>query len=170
MSRSNRVIPKSYSSKIEVINRIYRNPKDLFDKFVNVLVNDYELPEEYAIDVIRNLTWGDVNNNFESINIATFTKATAQETFDTCLRGTLKASFADIVKVFGEPHSLGSFDEKTRVGWRIRFDDDTVATIYDYKNETPIEKLTYWSIGGFSDKAIDKIQEAFGSRAHAKKD
>ena len=53
----------------------------------------------------------------------------------------------EMVSVFGE--SLGaSGDGKVRDMWILRFPDGTIATIYDYVDDS------VWHIGGFSDIAV----------------
>ena len=55
--------------------------------------------------------------------------------------------YATMVELFGEPHWQGDGD-KVRVEWCFRFEDGIVFTIYDWKEECPIEQVTDWHFGG----------------------
>ena len=89
------------------------------------------------------------------------------KTSGTHLQGHTQATYADIVKAFGEPMEEGFDDYKSDAEWEILFEDGTVATIYNYKNGinycgesgTPTEQITDWHIGGFNEKAVERIQE-----------
>tara|TARA_B100000683_G_C12444922_1_gene537691 strand:- start:1122 stop:1454 length:333 start_codon:yes stop_codon:yes gene_type:complete len=67
-------------------------------------------------------------------------------------------TYADLVRSFGEPtwDELSEMD-KTRVEWNLTFDLEdgttTRATIYDYKNDTPLDENKVWSIGGWEPMA-----------------
>lgn len=65
--------------------------------------------------------------------------------------GTLRITYSQLLAKLGEP-CFGpehSGDGKVRAEWLLQFEDGSIATIYDYKEyETPIEKVTEWSIGG----------------------
>jgi hypothetical protein len=76
----------------------------------------------------------------------------------TYLQGYLSATFDELVAVFGE--SQGSGDKNTQE-WSLRFEDGTVATIYDWKEyQTPV--YTYdWHVGGASPQALVRVQQAF---------
>jgi hypothetical protein len=49
----------------------------------------------------------------------------------TWLQGAIDADYTDIKKVFGQPGK--GDDYKVQAEWRVKFEDGTVATIYDYK-------------------------------------
>ena len=53
--------------------------------------------------------------------------------------------------VFGEPDA--STCHKTTMEWRLRFEDGTVATIYDWKGFR-------WSIGGHHPEAVLRVKDA----------
>ena len=76
----------------------------------------------------------------------------------THYQGVVMVKYKRLVEVFGEPHILGG--DKTTVEWNLEFDDGTVATIYDWKeNSTP--KYEYpWHIGGFHGSAVARVHEA----------
>lgn len=84
------------------------------------------------------------------------------------LKGYVRATYLDLVEVFGEP-SYGPDDyelDKTTCEWHLRFEDGTLATIYDWKTgETPTQ-LYSWHVGGKSMKAVDLINETFEENAN----
>ena len=73
--------------------------------------------------------------------------------------GNLNFSFDDLVDTFGYPNCGPSGDDKTQVEWHIEFEDGTVATIYDYKSGYSVEDITFWSVGGRSRTAYERVQE-----------
>jgi len=81
-------------------------------------------------------------------------------------QGELHASYEEIVKSFGEP--LAGDRYKTDAEWLIRFEDGELASVYNYKNGEayngkdgiPLDDIEDWSIGGFSPKVVQRIQQA----------
>lgn len=88
------------------------------------------------------------------------------------LQGSIKASYAELCKVFG-PAMKGD-SEKTDVQWLIRFGDGTIATIYTWEGEpvfragqdTPTERIKAskaikeWSVSGHKSSAYICVQVA----------
>ena len=54
------------------------------------------------------------------------------ETVGTSLAGYVDVGYARLVEVFGEPNEYDSY--KTDAHWALRFEDGTIATIYNYKD------------------------------------
>ena len=77
--------------------------------------------------------------------------------------GTLNATYAQIVEIFGEPPVIGSPDGKVQVEWRIRFPGGAIVTIHDYKDYLPPQKITQWSIGGFKKEDAQLVHNLFKS-------
>lgn len=75
----------------------------------------------------------------------------------TCLQGSLRSSYHTLVRLFGEPNM--GHDGKTRAEWILRFDDGTIATIYDWKEYKPVEDVTVWNVGGHSHRALQLVLE-----------
>ena len=81
--------------------------------------------------------------------------------------GIIKRDYATIVKTFGEPTK--GFD-KTDAEWHIRFDDGSIATIYNYKDGinyngergTPVEHIKEWHVGGKSIHAYYLVFDELG--------
>ena len=83
----------------------------------------------------------------------------------TGLVGYLPAgtSYSDLVAAFGEPQGPG---DKTLAEWCIRFQDGTIATIYDYKTcGKTREQVTDWHVGGTSITALYRVMEALNPLA-----
>lgn len=78
----------------------------------------------------------------------------------THLQSELQVSYADLVKLFGEPEPHVKGDGKTDAEWHLTFQSfgqfEEVATIYNYKDGpnylgaegTPVEQIRDWHIGG----------------------
>lgn len=63
------------------------------------------------------------------------------------LQGHVNVKFDELVAVFGFPHGLPS--DGSQVEWVVKFDDGTVATIYDWQQEANHWDVTEWHVGGF---------------------
>lgn len=80
----------------------------------------------------------------------------------TSLQDYVEATYDELVKVFGEPHIGPNSDYKDKVTceWNLMI-DDTIVTIYDYKEDrTPMGNYQ-WHIGGFNGKAAELVYDAF---------
>jgi hypothetical protein len=83
------------------------------------------------------------------------------------LRGCIEVSYADLVKAFGEPMHEGFDDYKSDAEWNIVFEDGTKASIYNWKDGinycgdegTPTEFITDWHVGGYDEKAVQRVRE-----------
>jgi hypothetical protein len=87
----------------------------------------------------------------------------------TSLRGCITASYTQLVATFGMPMKDGFDDYKSDAEWLVKFDDGTVATIYNWKDGinycgsehgTPTESITDWHIGGHTSLAVDYVKQA----------
>jgi hypothetical protein len=79
----------------------------------------------------------------------------------THLQGYVNTTYADLVKLFGQPTFTDG--DKTNSEWGLKFEDGTVATIYDYKMPmTPVDEYE-WHIGGLSKKAVHRVCAALGT-------
>ena len=91
--------------------------------------------------------------------------ATRKATYGSSRIGTIHASLEDLKRLFGEPHDCTqegkwqSADSKIRVEWAflIKGKKDMLFTIYDYKNNEPLDQISQWSLGGKSAKAKDSL-------------
>ena len=67
----------------------------------------------------------------------------------TSYSASIGCTFADLVKTFGEPLKA-SQDGKTTAHWIIVFEDDIIATIYDYRCPVDYKNNRDWHIGSNS--------------------
>ena len=97
-----------------------------------------------------------------------FKKADDWKVNGTHLQGHVNASYDELVAVFGKEHSDGD-GYKVQAEWVLKFEDGTIATIYDYKEGKNYngssgiskEKVTDWHIGGTSfGDALDRARQA----------
>ena len=95
----------------------------------------------------------------------TFITSKKIDTEDSSYVGSINCTYEYLVKVFGKETNGMSGDNKSQCSWKIKFDDGTIATIYDWKvnmvycNGKGINKenVTKWMVGGFNQKAIELL-------------
>lgn len=83
----------------------------------------------------------------------------------TSLQGEITTTFDRLVEVFGEPdYGPDDMGDKVTCEWCLKFEDGTIATIYDYKvyGLTP-RGLYAWHIGGHDGQATEWILAAMAS-------
>ena len=77
----------------------------------------------------------------------------------TYLQGHITATYAELVRAFGEPDE--GCDSKTRAEWGLRFDGGTIATIYDWKSDLDdVKSVSHWNIGGHFERAVQHVENA----------
>ena len=86
-----------------------------------------------------------------------------QETAGTWLQGHIVTTRANLEAVFGKPIRYED-GGKVTIEWGLKFEDGTIATVYDWKRYemgTPAldEEITY-NIGGMLPEAVKRVQEA----------
>ena len=74
-------------------------------------------------------------------------------------------TFQQLLETFGKPTHYNSADGKVQVEWHIvfinQFDDEVIATIYDWKCYGIVpENINYWSVGGKKNEALWLVKEA----------
>lgn len=76
--------------------------------------------------------------------------------------GYVLANYSELVAAFGRP--LPGDGEKTQAEWIIEFRDENddlhVATIYDWRKDTPPEQVTLWNVGGYKFDVVPMIEDA----------
>ena len=75
----------------------------------------------------------------------------------TCLQGTINTSYDRLVELFGEPTRGESGDGKVQVEWAVKFNDGTLATIYDWKEDKTASAVTEWHVGGYTQHALYNV-------------
>jgi len=85
------------------------------------------------------------------------------ETNMSSLQGYLQSTRARLTAVFGEPELVGDKEDKVQLEWSIKFEDGTVATLYDWKThrEMPIDELYSWHIGGYASPIVGRVHDAY---------
>ena len=85
----------------------------------------------------------------------------------TSYKGQINISYNTLVEIFGKPDPMQSDGYKTDAEWVIKFEDGSVATIYNWKDGynylgaegLAVENITDWHIGGFDNKVVDYIKD-----------
>lgn len=80
-----------------------------------------------------------------------FRHATGNETDGTYLQDSINTTYAKLVSIFGQPTDT-DIDGKVQAEWALVIDGE-ICTIYDWKEDQPVEKVTDWHIGGKSKRA-----------------
>lgn len=84
----------------------------------------------------------------------------------TFLQGYITCSYDTLVQVFGEPSDGDGY--KTQAEWAGK-SNDTVFTIYDWKESQSPFDVTDWHIGGMTQKSVqvvhDIVRERLGDAA-----
>jgi len=94
-----------------------------------------------------------------------FTKT--NELNGTSLQGYITIGYDQLADKLGEPHGNDSY--KVDAEWGIKFEDGTIATIYNYKDGKnylgedgeSVEDILDWHIGGHNFKAVECINKLF---------
>lgn len=81
------------------------------------------------------------------------------------LIGYVHTTYRKLVKAFGEPFEGDGY--KVDAEWRVKFEDDTYCTIYNYKDGKsycgdeglPVSQITDWHVGGNEEKCTQYIQD-----------
>jgi hypothetical protein len=78
----------------------------------------------------------------------------------TSLKGEFLITYAELVEIFGRPKYGPNADlDKVTCEWVLKFEDGTVATIYDWKTwRTPMGEYE-WHIGGHEMTAVDRVTD-----------
>lgn len=76
----------------------------------------------------------------------------------TSFQGYVSTIYDDLIKVFGEPQWRDG--DKVTCEWNLKFADGTVATIYDYREDTTPKGVYDWHVGGFNQYAVKRVTEA----------
>ena len=82
----------------------------------------------------------------------------------THFQGYIKARYSKLVELFGESWDVD--DGKTDANWYIRFEDGTVATIYNWQDGynycgedgLDVKYIGQWNVGGHSAKALALVK------------
>ena len=94
--------------------------------------------------------------NYETMNDYAFSHLTFKQ-------GFVLSTYAELCETFGKP--LPGDGYRTRAEWVVVFKDEhgnleTVATIYDWRRDEPLDKVTFWSVGGHKHEAVECVEAA----------
>jgi hypothetical protein len=82
------------------------------------------------------------------------------DTNGTSLQGYMTTTRRELTETFGEPLSYGEGDKVT-IEWCLRFEDGTIATIYDWKRyeagEPAMDEIFEYNIGGNNSNAVNAV-------------
>lgn len=90
------------------------------------------------------------------------------DTNHTSYKGEIDISYCELCELFGPPLKEGFDDCKSDAEWRIKFENGTIATIYNWKNGRnycgplnglDVEEITEWNVGGHSIDAIQLVRQ-----------
>jgi hypothetical protein len=101
---------------------------------------------------------------------------TTVEVGGTSLQGYIDCDYETLIEVFGSQMHSGFDDYKSDAEWHIRFADNTVATIYNWKNGfnylgsagKHVTQITEWNVGGNDGHAVNRIESAIKEYLDAK--
>ena len=86
----------------------------------------------------------------------------------TSLQGYIETTKTDLIRAFGDPIWFGEDGEKVTIEWGLLFEDQTIATIYDwkrYEQGTPAnDELMTYNIGGLTPRAVDLVKKALAQK------
>lgn len=82
----------------------------------------------------------------------------------SCLQGYVRASYDELVELFGAPIADPWDDYKTTVEWYLQAEDGTTASVYDYYTSGLSDRVYDWHIGGHSQRAAQVVQEALETK------
>ena len=104
----------------------------------------------------------------DSIQGTKFTKTS--NISGTHLQGNVGATYQELVEIFGEPTRFewsNESDNKVDAQWAIKFEDGTIATIYNYKNGLNylgaegkrVSEISMWNVGGYDERAVTLVND-----------
>ena len=97
------------------------------------------------------------------MKVKEFVKAKRKDVIGGGNRGQMTIAYDELVKALGKPNDCTkegpwrSGDNKVRAEWAFKTTvkgKPIILTIYDYKQDMPVEQVTEWNIGGKGDVDI----------------
>ena len=90
------------------------------------------------------------------------------------LIGYVDADYSALVNLFGKPTLYD--DYKSDAEWILNFEDNTCATIYNYKDGVnylgdegkQAFEITEWHIGGRNKEVLNRLRMIFGNQGNVK--
>jgi hypothetical protein len=75
----------------------------------------------------------------------------------TSYQGLIKSTYTELCSIFGQPY-VGSGDGKVQRQWALKIADSVIATIYDYKEDTPYRDILVWHVGGKTKDVVQLVE------------
>jgi hypothetical protein len=79
-----------------------------------------------------------------------------------CLKGYVRTNYDFLVEKLGTPNLNPSGDKKVNCIWTVKFEDGSIATVYDWKTKEAPKEIYNWQIGGASLDVLDKMEKILG--------
>jgi len=128
-------------------------------------VSDYEKKINSPIDLSKKML-DDIRSG-KSVKLLVeqnFKTASGSDIVGTGRIGTMNLSYDKIFEALGEPTLKDGDGDKTDAEWHVKFNDGTVATIYNYKDGKnyngssgkDVDVIREWHIGGKGDHGVIK--------------
>lgn len=92
-----------------------------------------------------------------SLGTVTYTVDNDIEIHNTSLKCKVKATYARLLELFGEPVQVKS--DHSRVEWRVEFSDGEILCVYDWNESVPLEEVTVWHVAGHNFMAASRIYD-----------
>jgi len=93
----------------------------------------------------------------------TYTVESDPSAHGTSRKTTVKATYAQLVAVLGEPQKNAKPDH-SRVFWDIVFSDGAVISVYDWNDERRVEDVTEWNVAGHDFMTAYRIHDIIANR------
>lgn len=81
----------------------------------------------------------------------------------TSRKSQIKATFAQLVAVLGEPQKHKKPDH-SRVFWDISFSDGAVISVYDWNDDRRVEDVTEWNVAAHDFMTAYRIHDIIARR------
>jgi hypothetical protein len=77
----------------------------------------------------------------------------------THLQGCVVTDYFTLERIFGKPITGDMLDNKIQAEWDLKFEDDLIGTIYDWKEyDKPLHSVRTWHIGGHHSEIVERIR------------
>jgi hypothetical protein len=132
------------------IEDLHQSVNDIYEQ-----LDEGKMEEADALEILRNCC-----REFLQVHPMGFTSDA--DVNWTSYKGSIETTFTDLCRVFGPPDEGPNAVDQDKVScvWRLKFEDGTIASIYDWKTRATPFGLYDWHIGGHDIKAVDRIREA----------
>jgi hypothetical protein len=78
--------------------------------------------------------------------------------------GNVYTTYEELCEYFGDPTEEDTGMDKVNCQWILKFQDGTIATIYDWDLSSTPKRLYHWHVGGFNSKAVEYVYSIIKGR------